>query len=161
MQKSIVYMRNIQWDVVVPIGLEWDFMKAFGEAFCFNDPTEGTHLIRPVDNYREHPGGWRIKITINEAEEPRLEQFCKEFFGSRDISFRGPGIQELSCDEIDPFTVLAGMESRQVSLDQSLGSTVIGTFLGFEGPCAVIRSGDSVLPYRLDRIKKVTFLSTA
>ena len=85
-------MRNVQWDVVVPLGLEWEFMKAFGEAFRLNDAHEGTNFIRPIDGYHEHPSGWHIQVTVNETDETRLLEFCKGFFGSREISFREPEV---------------------------------------------------------------------
>ena len=158
MSKAIVCIRNVQWVVMVAGELAWKFMEAFGEEFAVSDTPSGATRIRPVDGYCEHPGGWHVTVTVNEAEEGRLAAFCKNFSDAHGVIFRGPGVQELSSDDIHPAIALAGMEGRQVRLEMDLGSVVAGRFCGFEGPFAVINDGVTVLPHPLDRVKKVVFL---
>jgi hypothetical protein len=89
-KRAIVYMRDVRWDVVVPLGLEWEFMQAFGQAFRRQDTMDGGSFIKAVDGYYEHGGGWHIQVSVNESEEVHLLEFCREFFGARGISFREP-----------------------------------------------------------------------
>lgn len=116
--KAIVYMRDVRWDVVVPLGLEWEFMKAFGEAFRLNCPMEGYDPIRPVDSYYEHGGGWHIKVVVNETKEICLLKFCQNFFGSRGIPFREPEAVVHSMA-----VTFLGLYGKQVELTMKIGET--------------------------------------
>ena len=86
----IVCNRSVQWEVVVPLGLEWGFMKAFGEAFRIKDPIDGTNFIKSVDGYKEDRDGWRIRVSVDAVEELRLGQFCEDFFALHRIAFCKP-----------------------------------------------------------------------
>ncbi len=89
--ESRVTMRNIVWEIIVPLGLEWDFMKAFGEAFRLTDSSSGRSFLRPISSYFEHPNGWYITVTVHDTEEIRLVKFCRKYFGSHNVSFKEPG----------------------------------------------------------------------
>ncbi len=105
-QKALLYMRFVLWEVVVPLGLEWEFMRAFGDAFLTKDAMEGTSHVRPVMEYFDHPSGWHIKVSVHESEESQLEQFCKDFFGSKDIEFRGTEVEVIEDTSVEVAPIL-------------------------------------------------------
>ena len=156
--QALVYTRNVQWDIVVPFGLQYEFMDAFGKMFRVHDSKEETYRIRSVDGYYEHPAGWHIQVSVEASEEPALEQFCTEFCASEGVDFRKTGTTEFSCDAVSVGDALQGMEGRKVRLVLKIGGDVEGIFSGLQLSCAVICSDSVMLPYRLDSIERVILL---
>jgi len=83
----LVYMRSIQFEVVIPEQYVWEFMREFGAEFATQNMEGGTDL-RSVDSYHEHPAGWHVTVTVGDFAEARFKQFFARFAEARSLSFR-------------------------------------------------------------------------
>lgn len=89
--RTSVYMRSILLEVVIPQGLQWKFMEAFGEEFKLQDFQAGGYILRSVHKYHEHPNGWHIQVIVSDgAEEAKFYNFLRQFSLANEVSFREP-----------------------------------------------------------------------
>lgn len=79
-----IIRKEIKLTIRVPKGIQWDFMKEFGDAFR----NKSTNQTRPVDSYDDDDWYWFIKITIPENDENQFHIFCKNFFKTRGIKYQ-------------------------------------------------------------------------
>ncbi len=89
-QQVSVYMRFVQFVVVVPAHFVWAFMEEFGREFAREDSYESSEkkFNRAVDGYREHPNGWHITVSVSEMEATRLMDFIKDFAFAHGADFK-------------------------------------------------------------------------
>ena len=124
-----VYMRHVQWEIVVPLGLEWGFMQSFGKAFRTKDAMDGTERDRPVDRYFEHPAGWHIFVTVHESEEKKLAEFCKDYSAACSSSFEGS--ETANMQEADTLLVALGYVLGYVVTSMTFAEKEVGRLTSF------------------------------
>ena len=92
----IIYWKNIQFDVVLPVDKVWDFALAFGEAFALNDSHQG-RIPSVIDKYDYHPNGYHVWVSVWVNKEQQFYDFLRDFCSKQGLSVREkdlkPGVE--------------------------------------------------------------------